>query len=689
MKKFCVLFFTMALGLGIAFGDFSSVNAQETETDEFTLEEITVTAQKREQNMQKVAIAVEAISGADMKELGKVDLNDALSTISSIFMNKTSDGWQVSARGLSNDLPAGESSPQTVSVNKDGVYTYRKDAGLTGFYDIERVEVLLGPQSTLYSSNTPGGVVNIITSDPKLERYEASGTLNYGNYSYLYTEGMMNAPITDYFAVRAAFSTSVHDGYLSNGQDDEDTKSMRIKVKFQPNDDFTLLLTNEYTDLGGKGFGTVPPFGDEGELDNPWYTPNSGDTIRDVITRKIYARIEYGFGFGDLTIMPSVTANDQYTESTSAMFGFRINEGFNNERVFEVRLASPSDSRIDWILGLYWHETEWFNGLGGDEGPGTGLYETMTHYMQSEAAFGNITFPFTDRFRLTGGARITSEFFEAHQKFEDPPVAPPGMSIKYDWLMDDTNPDYKFGFEYDLTTDSMLWAHYTTSIRTDARGNATEHLNATQAGSKNRFLNDRLQLNASAFLYDYTDYIAIDRRTDPDFPRINQTGGPRHGDVKLYGLDISTSYLITQNDTLNVSASFLKSEFSRLIFDYVTLPTVDYKGEPLTNSPDLSIAASYSHDFYLQNGGIWTARVETRYQTEQYVNFTSQDPISRVEPSHSLTNLSAIYRSPDGKFSFTGYIKNIENHAEKRRLDNEEIGIGPPRTYGAILTVKY
>jgi iron complex outermembrane receptor protein len=689
MKKFYIVFFTVALGLVIAVGDFTFVNAQGSQTDEFTLEEITVTAQKREEDLQKVAIAVEAISGEDLKELGKVNLNDALSTISSVFLNKTSDGWQVSARGLSNDLPPGESSPQTVSVNKDGVYTYRKDAGLTGFYDIERVEVLLGPQSTLYSSNTPGGVVNIITSDPKLDMYEASGTLNYGNYGHLYTEGMMNVPISDYMALRAAFSTTVHDGYLSNGQDDEDTKSMRIKFKFQPNDDFSIVQTLEYTDLGGKGFGTVPAFGDEGELDDPWYTPNSGDTVKEVTTKKYYGRIDWSLGFADLAIMPSVTANDQYNESTSERFGFRINEGWNNERVFEARLVSPSGSRIDWILGLYWHETEWFSGLGGDDGPGSGNYETMTHYMQSEAAYGNVTYPFTDRFRLTGGARITSETFDAHQKFETPPQLPPGMIILFDWVWEDTNPDYKFGFEYDLTQDSMLWAHYTTSIRSDARGNTTEHLNATQVGSKNRFLDDRFQMNASAFLYDYTNYIAIDRRSDPEFPRVNQTPGPSNGDVKLYGMDISTSYLISQSDTLNVSASLLKSEFTRLLFKYVTLPWIDYKGEPLTNSPTLSIAATYSHEYYLENGGSVTARLDTRYQTEQYVNFTSQDPVSRVEPSHSLTNLSAIYRSPGGKFSFTGYIKNIENHAEKRRLSNEEIGIGPPRTYGVIFTVRH
>lgn len=690
MKKPFVLFFAVLVSICFLACGIPSLYAQEEEDERgFTLEEITVTAQKREENQQKVAIAIESVSGEELRQLGKINLDDALSTISSTFMTKTSDGWQVSARGLSNDLPAGESSPQSVSVNKDGVYTYRKDAGLTGFYDIERVEVLLGPQSTMYSSNTPGGVVNIITADPKIERYEASGTVEYGNYELLHTEGMVNVPASDKLAFRAAFSTQLHDGYLSNGQDDEDTKSARLKALYQANEDLSIMLTGEYTLLGGQGFGTVAPFGDEDELDDPWYTDNPGGTVRDVKTHKIYGRLQWDLDFGTLTLMPSFTKNDQYTESTSAMFGFRINGGWNDETVVEARLTSPTDSDIIWIVGMYWHETDWFSESMGDMAPGTGLYETMTHWMKSQAIFGNITYPFTDRFRLTAGARITKEKFEAHQWFENPPPPPPGMSIKYDWFMDETNPDYKIGFEYDLSLNSMLWAHFTTSIRTDARGNATEHLEAYQAGSKNRFMDNKVQVNASAYFYNYTDYIAIDRRSDPEFPRLNQTGGPKHGDVILYGLDVSTSYIITEKDILNVSASFLHSEFTRLVFDYLTLPWVDYKGEPLTNSPDLTVTATYSHVFYLPNGGTLTGRVDTRYATESYVNFTSQDPVSRVEPSHSLTNFSAIYRSPDNKYSITGYVKNIEDHAEKRRLDNEELGIGPPRTYGAVLSARF
>jgi iron complex outermembrane receptor protein len=124
----------------------------------------------------------------------------------------------------------------------------------------------------MYASATPGGIVNIVTADPKLEKYESKGSIEYGSYELLHMEGALNAPITDTMAFRASFSTTDRDGYLSNGAEDEDSKVARLKLKYAPSDDFSIVLTGELEKSGGQGFAGVEMFGDPDEVDDPWYS---------------------------------------------------------------------------------------------------------------------------------------------------------------------------------------------------------------------------------------------------------------------------------------------------------------------------------------------------------------------------------------------------------------------------------
>jgi iron complex outermembrane recepter protein len=148
------------------------------------------------------------ILGEELTLSGKNDLNEILAELSSVIVQKAPDGIRVSLRGMSDaqaPFHGTSVSMPTVAVNMDGVYSNRKDMS-TGLFDLDRAEVLYGPQSTMYSSNSPGGVVNVETARPKLDKYEASGTLEYGNYNLLHAEGMVNFPISKTVALRTAFT---------------------------------------------------------------------------------------------------------------------------------------------------------------------------------------------------------------------------------------------------------------------------------------------------------------------------------------------------------------------------------------------------------------------------------------------------------------------------------------------------
>ncbi len=180
----------------------------------------------------------------------------------------------------------------------------------TGFH-IERVEVLYGPQSTMYASASPGGIVNIVTSNPKTDKYEASGTLEYGNYNLLHTEGSVNAPVNEKVALRAAFSTSQHDGYLSNGSEDEETKSARLKALFQANEKIAIVITGEFSKGGGQGFAFTRAFVNQDDkyypdgtrLTDPWTSASgSAGTGMDKKNKKISGRMDWDMGYAGALI---------------------------------------------------------------------------------------------------------------------------------------------------------------------------------------------------------------------------------------------------------------------------------------------------------------------------------------------------------------------------------------------------
>jgi len=746
MKKSLIIIFMMCIGIGLLLGDIPNVFAQQSE-NEYTLEEITVTAQKREENVQKVPIAMEVISGSEMTEMGKNDIDQILSNISNVIINKAADGLRVSIRGMANDQNVFgnlQVATPTVAVNTDGVYTNRDSTG-TNLYDIERVEVLSGPQSTLYASATPGGIVNIITSDPKTEKYEGSGSLEYGNFNYLHTNGVLNVPIGEKVALRASFLTSVRDGYVSNGSDDEDSKSARLKALFQPTEKLSFMVTGELTKTGGQGSSGVVAFAEQDEAKpNPWQASSTeAGPARNNEQKKINGRINLDLGFATLAITPAYSKHDMDSNQN------RVSDGRGNiplgtaytshqtmggeEKNIELRMASSTDSFMKWILGAnYYYSRD--DSINDDILDSVVVSETHSYNRQkTKAIYGNLTYPVTDRFRATGGMRYT---WDTNFTYNMEPNAPPDIKMPQLVDMKYSNPDYKVGVEYDLATSSMLYADYATSYRTqgmalNAEGNPMppEHLKSYSIGSKSRFLENKIQVNAAAYYYDYTNFLVTGGantlydangngvRDEGENTSTRDENGKQVGDAKVYGLDLQTTTILTANDKLDVSVSYLKKYFTHLYFDWygitndLGIPDLDYSGKDMTYAPHWNISLGYDHIFQLWNGGTLTARIDSKYQSayrmyygDRKLNIVLNDDgtttvdVMEIEPfqhqeGYHLTNLSLIYGNPDGKWTFTAYVKNAEDYAVKRSLEvMQNVGtlmIGPPRTFGGILSVKF
>jgi iron complex outermembrane recepter protein len=736
MKKYLFIVLTLAIGLGLSLGDISLVKAQGTAPEEeFTLEEITVTAQKREQALQKVATTVEAISGDVLTQMGSKDLQDALKNMSNVLVSPVGEEMTVVIRGMDNDSMPGDSFSQ-VAVTVDGSFSNSWGVGTTGMYDMQRVEVLAGPQGTLYSRNSSGGVVNMISNDPNAKDALASGSVEMGNYSLVNFQGVINAPITDKLAIRGAFVSTLHDGYSDNGTNDQDDRSLRLKLGYYPTDTFSAILTYEYTKIGGKSQGNgYAPFEDQDDVEDPWHSNTNGDLfVANTQTNRWYMNMVWDTAIGSLTFLPSWS--DTYRHEiqsgwiwSDGSFGMRSNdptathagegrEHFvspQDESSYELRMASKEDSFLTWVVGLYTYEREWNDKIYHEEYAYNGVQYPSTETTaswgtkgsKSEAAFGNLTFPVTDAFRLTGGIRYTKEDETQYGEARGPGV-PPGTFVSSEYKSSHT--DWKAAAEYDLGANSMLWADLSTGYKVVRGSSADQSLMSYQLGAKNRFLDNKLQLNATGFYYDYTNFDVgrvgsmYDTTTIPG--ETITYNGSGIGDATLYGLDLSTNYLLTSQDRVNFSLSYLHAAVEQVIITYTyqgqqspMFPpvTVD-AGKPLNNAPEWSIVLGYEHRFDLASGATITPAFNARYTSEYYLEFYPDQ--SNVPPgmdvnkvntqtAHYTVDANINYSHYTGKWNFNAYIKNITNYAEKNGFMRGDLRLGYPMTYGGVLSVNF
>jgi iron complex outermembrane receptor protein len=410
--------------------------------------------------------------------------------------------------------------------------------------------------------------------------------------------------------------------------------------------------------------------------------------------------------------------------------------GKGTEKGAEVRMTSSVDSRFEWILGgnMYKAEDEQHQVNENADDPDAALeYNDQWNNQDTKALYGNLKYPFTDRFRGTIGARKSWDE-NATTNYEVPGkggVAETleGSSMEYD------SPNYNIGAEYDVSENSMLYTNIVSSYRLNAGGVTPggvqlppEELMAYTIGAKNRFFGNKLQLNVSAYYYDYADYYAnmppsripVDYDQDGEWDPATETDmeelvNMETGDAVVYGFDIQTSTIITDKDKLDFSISYIKKYFEDLVFDFPDMVNwfgiddLDYSDKDMPQAPNWRLSASYNRNFTFQNGGVITARLEANYTTETCLNwmakslnmnidtatgtytaYVSDTSNTRWQEAYHIENFALTYMNPDGKWTLSAYVNNLTNYAVKRFLDGMgNMMVGNPRTYGAVLSVRY
>ena len=396
----------------------------------------------------------------------------------------------------------------------------------------------------------------------------------------------------------------------------------------------------------------------------------------------VYGQLGLSTPLGDLTVLPAHVESHQADNRQLLGNVTAFNYGEIQDSI-EARLASKPGSTLTWVAGLYYLVSDQARDQGENRIGGVlQTAERVESTTTTRAAFGQATYPITDALRLTAGLRYTSD--KKAQAYAGGP----------EYSKTKTSVSFKAGLEYDLAEASMIYANVSNAYKAGGYGEdpsasqyEPEKLTAYQFGSKNRFFDNRLQVNLEAFYYDYKQYqVGFPLIINGVFTMVTRNAGS----ATVKGLEAELNYKLSRADTVRFNVSRLDGKFGD--FSYTDLSGLrDFSGLVMPNAPRWAGDIGYEHRFDLPGGGDVTASLNThvsaRYQT------TVERTTDAEQPAYARSDAAVAYTPQDGKWTIRAYVKNIEN--EPVRVLGLETPfasraiLGAPRTYGAVFSVKF
>ncbi|MBX7484130.1 TonB-dependent receptor domain-containing protein [Qipengyuania qiaonensis] len=674
---------------------------------------IVVTAQRRQEDLQDVPVAVTAIRGEDIDRRGTNDLFEVARTVPGLTVSQFSEAEPIIAvRGAFNTFSqAGASKP--VGVFIDDVFISRNSASTFQLFDLESIEVLRGPQGTLFGRNVTGGAIVVSTAKPRLSDTQIKGEASYGNFNALTLRGLVSGPIAENAGVKLSANYITRDGFstdrlINREIDDFEGFSLRGAVLVEPSDTVSVLLAADYDNENSNGRGlsaTSPAAADDGDIRTiEAGVPQSYDREGFGLS----ATINVETGVGDVT---SITAyresqadetlafspvNFSFLPMFNPVFPFqRTTENRDNPRSFsqELRLISDPGSRLGYVAGLYYFResierdarTLQFTGMSGTLNRDRTFLQDVT--TQSYAAYLNLSYEFADYLKLHLGGRYTFEEKEVNVDYVDA-LNPAGNFTDVQFKDDYDQFTPRVAIEVTPSDDVLLYASYTQGFT--AGGFNTEEpsiavvtapfdpetVDAFEIGMKTSLFDDRLTFNIAGFIQDYKD--KQEGFLTPDFNFVIQNASS----ATVQGIEVETRFAITRTVSLSASYAYLDAKYDEFLLD---LNNEDRSGNFLPTSPEHAFSISFDGDFPITDNLNLIANAEYSWQ-EYYFSGSDNRPSFLID-SYDLANASIGLEDADGRWRVVFFADNIfDEEYVLIRSDFGASGVGEaygaPATYG-------
>ncbi|MFA5630142.1 MAG: TonB-dependent receptor [Porticoccaceae bacterium] len=700
------------------------VAAVQAQTGSSGLEEIVVTAQRRAESAQAVPISVTALSGDKMEKAGIEGVRDLDMLTPGLNINQRSFLWVPYIRGIGMvDQTSGQEAG--VATYVDGVYLSSPFGSSLSFNNIERVEVLKGPQGTLFGRNATGGLIHIITKDPSQET-EINGKVSIGNYDTYQGQLYVAGGISESLAADIALSHRDQGrGYGDNvtlGHEIPGNEEFGIRSKwvYDVSDNTRATMIADYQKqqgfmgnnrttvpgsvfIAGPGvvFSSLPDFQD---------IQQDIDAHADIEIWGASLRVEHQFesiDFQSITSYREVNIESLFDNDGLPIPLVHVAETTEVETFTqEIQFSSNNEGAFNWIVGaFYMDDTNGYAPPTGISLRGLAFPDPITgnpasvdiiHSIDtsSMSVFAEGTFELTEATRLTLGARYTKDKKEltgwTEVNLEDGSMlmAIPTPSDSKTWR----EPTWRAALEHSLRDDVLIYASYNKGFRSGTYNTVTvtgrpinpEFVDAYEVGFKSDWLDRRLRINGALFYNDYTDIqLAINRGTTYD--TINA------GEAEIIGLELESEAAVSDRLFLRFGLAYLDTEYKEFGDTVCTerLPTgqtagylCDPAGNALIRAPELTYNIGFLYEVPTTYGIVGASM--DYFWTDDF----SWDPDGRLyEPSYGRLNGQLYWASADDRYRVTLFGRNITDEEYSAFTVGQE-GIAdqyspaPPRTFG-------
>lgn len=672
------------------------------------LAEVVVTADKVETNLQKTPLAVTALNAKQLEDYRVWTISDLTALAPSTFT--VEHGNSTGSNFLNIRGAMGFSNDQAVATYVDGVYQFDYFSAPLNFSNIERVEILRGPQGTLYGRNAFGGVLNAITKKP-VNKTGGFAEIDFGNYGQQrYSVGFNTPLVKDKLYVSTGFQSNNRGAVFENPTlntknfDHHNAYSGNVNLKFLASDKWTIDWNTRYENNKDKGaypwaatdsMARANPYTAFGNWDNTERRTNFNTSL----AVKHFGR---SFNFTSITSLVNyhIWFPGRYDFDFSA---YRLISGNTwskqNELTQEFRFSSPANAgKFKWTAGSFLFTEKVKNGSTTYFDEDYALYDPSAPYASISngkrkaygiAFYGQATYAVTSKFDLTAGTRYDVEHRELTQNsaFEKDGIVTP--------LTADSTAKKTFNaftpkviLSYKLTDNSMVYASYAKGFRVGGFnfGNPVnptykpEKSDNYEVGFKNSLLNNRLKINLTAFYFQQKDQQVSTSQDGINYASLNV------GDMDNYGLELEASAVPVKNLQIDWTASTSHSEYKKLeLFDINTLSVKNYKGNKAINNPALQsmLAIQYGIPFSTsaQNFKAFI-RGEFRYIGEYELDFINQ----YQQSAYGMLNARAGVTS--NHFDVALWVRNL-NDVRYMAYGYGAYMMGNPRMWGVTLTGKF
>ena len=712
------------------------------------LEEVIVTAEKRPENVQTIPMSIVAFNAESLRQLGMTQGFDLANQVPNMNIDApvADSNVRYFIRGVgTQDFNTLATSP--IALYIDDVYLGSTIANSVNFYDMQRVEVLLGPQGTLWGKNTTGGAINFISAHPT-QTLGASGTGGYGNHGERFAQGMVNVPLTPTLAARAAFTYSGRDAWIENlapdgphNLDAFNKAGGRLSLEWTPNDAVRAYLKGEYLKRTGStitGY-MVPLAGPTDAFGNPALpfavvNQAGGPSSDDFETWDVIARLDWSVA--NLVELTSISGWQNANrireyELNGGTPALLINQAFfgdHDQFTQELRLASETPGPFRWQGGLLYYFARQtsstavpFNETAFSAPP----YVTddlwpESRKFNSDSIFGGIEYDLTQQLTAKGGLRYNDDegsYYARHYAIHpyanylnylnpDPLADPNSVLIPADTI--DTRAHWSkltwdAGLRYHWSGDKMVYLNGSTGYRqgtfSSPSGSSVDQFSVLQPetnlafeiGAKTSWLDNTLQVNAAAFNYDYTDMqVFVLQPITAGSPLSIQSNAGKATDR---GGEIELTSLPAERWLISAALGYVHAIFTRFDTETSAGVPVSLAGNRFPRQPQWTASAQLQYRWPLANGAHVLLHTDWNYRGDYYVN--ADNLHNPYIPGRTIGNVRAAYTPGNHRWELALWARNVtDKHypmgGYRLGFANSEIFyFGDPLTYGISASINF